>query len=177
MSDALNPRQVSKLLEEHGSYEAAIAARPDLADELDAAQRVGARLKKAFAHAYTPRPSSGFDPKKIAAAKFERDVRVYERALARHARAEARKRVERPATRPQLSDKQKAIYRHYPNATFSKVLALLEQGEDVSEIARETKLKRQDVDKFVLWRRGGVYDAIPGQIPNTVIFVKRPRSA
>jgi hypothetical protein len=189
----LSARQISRLLKEHGSHDAAIEARPELADDLRRAQRHSEQLGKQFkgladaaARASENLRVSALRPagrpempsyEAIARARFERDVRAYETALARHARAEARKRAEKVTKRTELSDKQKLLHKHYRRATFAQVLALLDQGARPSAIARETGLKRQDVDKIRLWRDAEVYDVLSGQIPNTVILVRRPKTA
>jgi hypothetical protein len=97
----LTTRQISALLKEHGSYDAAIKARPDLADDLRAVQQLAehwSRQLKPVADAARmaatvsmPRGLFAKPPKPnpyraMADARFERDVRVYETALDRHAR-------------------------------------------------------------------------------------------
>ena len=79
--------------------------------------------------------------------------------------------MERTTERPQLSDKQKLLYKHYSRATFAKVLALLEQEEDVSTIARDTGLKRQDVDKIKAWPEGSM---TPVGCANSVVGLDCP---
>jgi hypothetical protein len=103
----LTSRQVRELLDEHGSYDAAIEARPELADELRAAQGTGKQLAEQFrpvVEAYSslhkdlaPMARAFARPPKVrsfpdlAEAKFERDVRVQVTALERYEAKQAGK--------------------------------------------------------------------------------------
>jgi hypothetical protein len=162
VAGGLSPNQLRTLRDEYGSLAAAIEARPDLADQLRGVQRMAEkfgrqaealkRMTESIPPALTRAPElKTIDVEAMTEHQIEMRATAYERALARHARSEARKRVER-TERSQLSDKQKLLHKHYPNAKLAKVLALLEQREKVSAIAEETGLNRQDVDKIKVWR-------------------------
>ena len=175
----LTPRRYRELLDEHGSRDAVIAwadeADPELAVDLGRRREVSKALASQFA-AFRSSPELPA-PAQIVDLGIERQAIALEKALARHARSEARKRIETTTRPQQLSDKQKLLYKHYKRRTFASVLARLEQNENVAAIAEAEGLKRQDVDKNRAWRDDEVYDAIRGQLPNTVILVKRPKTA
>jgi hypothetical protein len=104
MADGLTARQLRELLDEHGTLDAAAAARPDLADDLRDARNQGEKVKRLLegvagemARTYEggrrPRipklrlsSPQRFSAEEFAKAKFERDVAVHEEALERHSR-------------------------------------------------------------------------------------------
>jgi hypothetical protein len=89
VSGGLSFRQLGALLKEHGSYAAAIEARPDLADELRAAEQNSERLARGFRKSsvrmYEQMVANRERYEKMAASRFEKGVAVHETALARHA--------------------------------------------------------------------------------------------
>jgi hypothetical protein len=95
MAGGLTPRQLRELRDEHGSLEAAIEARPDVADEIravqrfsDQARRTGENIQRAF-EALRPQlmavPESRprIDAAAIAEYQIEMRAQAHERALRR----------------------------------------------------------------------------------------------
>jgi hypothetical protein len=145
VAGGLTIRQVKQLLEEHGSYDAAIDARPDLADDLRSVRKAGERLVEQFrpvtetySHIRDVHAPAFSRPPKVqsytdfAEAGFERDVRVYETALERH---EAKRRVPQPPkVEPDLTGPP------LPAGQVLKALQLFARDESAREVERQTGL-------------------------------------
>jgi hypothetical protein len=72
-----------------------------------------------------------------------------------------------------LSEKQKALYNQIPNRDVGRVVVALERTSNLSAVAKETGVDRHDVYKIDGWLNGRGFEAQPGQVLNTTIFVKR----
>jgi hypothetical protein len=186
----LTTRQISALLKEHGSYDAAIKARPDLADDLRAVQRLAeqwSRQLKPVADAAArmaatvsmPRGLFAKPPKPdpyraMADARFERDVRVYETALNRHARWQMKR-----------ANKKQREYttQEFSRAMFIKAIRLLGEGAPITSrqkgvgIDAQTGLDRHLVSKIRDFTLGRGYQARPGQSSDTIVLVKVSKKA
>jgi hypothetical protein len=98
----------------------------------------------------------------LAEYQIEMRAVAFERALARHARSQMRKKSKRGKPGPSPHD--------IPRSAFAKALVLLEVGEiTLVDIAEKTGVDRHDVAKIRDWRNGRGYEVHPGSIPNTVI--------
>jgi hypothetical protein len=191
MAGGLSARQVSVLLKKHGSYDAAIEACPDLTDDLRAAQRWSEQQRKQLkpvadaaariaATVSMPRelfakPPKPYPHKGTAKARFERDVRVYETALDRHARRQI-KRATPGGKKPREYTTQE-----FPRAMFIKAIRLLGDGAPITSrkrgvgIDKQTGLDRHLVSKIRDYTLSRAYEARPGKSPDTVVLVRVSR--
>jgi hypothetical protein len=174
MADGLSANQLRELVDEHGSLEAAIEARPDLAVQLRGVQQLAEKFGKTAAAAARMskniRPAALMrvrEPKPLLVEnKVETQAAAFELALARHdqaqmRKAKAKKRKHGPDPHP------------IPRAAVAKVLAGLEGGtKKLTEIEQETGVDIHDVRKLRDWRNGRGYEMHPGPIANTVILRK-----
>lgn len=193
MAGGLTARQIGQLLKEHGSYHAAIEARPELADDLSAAERLNEQLGKQFREvadaiatkfesSRLPRQLLGAPPRShlpdgIAKARFERDVRAYETALERHARRQVKEAAHRGKRRREYTTQE------FPRAMFVKAIRLLGEGAPITSrqkrvgIDEQTGLDRHLVSKIRDFTLGRGYQARPGQSSDTVVLVKVSKKA
>jgi hypothetical protein len=194
----LTPRELRSLRGQHGTLEAAIEARPDLADDLREFQRAAemqervAETLRRQVDAFAGAAKTAVEPLALVReadqaepllklgeveAEWRADLLGAVRDLAP---PPAKLKVVPAAGGPhQLTEKEKALHNQIPRLAFAKVLALLEMSEtaNLNAIASETGVDRHDVAKIRDWRNGRVYEVQPGQIENTVILVKRPKTA
>jgi hypothetical protein len=190
MAGGLTVRQISELLKEHGSYDAAITARPELADNLRAVQRLAEQWSKqlkplADSAAQMPatvsmprglfaKPPKPYPYRAMAEARFEREVRVYETALDRHARRQ---------TKRATNERREYTTQEFSRAMFIKAIRLLGEGAPITSrhkgvgIDAQTGLDRHLVTKIRAFTLGRGYQARPGQSSDTIVLVKVPKRA
>jgi hypothetical protein len=172
-------RQVRELLDEHGSLESAIEARPDLADQLRGVQRIAQKVGEQAAviarmtESIRPALMRVPEPKPLLIADpVERQATAFERALARHARRQM-KEVD-------SSGEREYTTQEIPTAMFVKAIRLLGEDEPITSrrkgvgIDEQTGLDRHLVSKIRDFTLSRGYSARPGQSPNTVVLVKIP---
>jgi hypothetical protein len=157
----LTPNELRELRQEHGSWEAVMEARPDLADQIRSVEQLHRSVRQLVERIERPvADSSDPDPLLIPeGTDIERQAFAFELALDRHARSkmEPEPKATKPGPKPH----------DIPRSRFAKALALLEVGElSMDAIARESGVDRHDVAKIRDWRNGRGYEVHPGSIPH-----------
>jgi hypothetical protein len=184
MAGGLSPNQLRELVHEHGSIDAAIKARPDLAGHLRGVQRLAAAMgeqARAIARATeSMRPALMRVPEQkplLVVNKVDAQAAAFERALDRHDRRRMRQAASRRRKPREYTTQE------IPRAMFIKAIRLLGEDAPISSrkkgigIAEQTKLDRHLVSKVRDFTLGRGYQARPGQSSDTVVLVKVPKKA
>jgi hypothetical protein len=182
MADGLSANQLRELLKEHGSYEAAIEARPDLADQLRGMQRMAETIAgqvqaiKRMTESIRPALMQVPEPKPLLVEnKIETQAAAFELALARHARRQMKQ-----ATGKKTREYKTQEFRH---AMLIKAIRLLGDQVPITSklppggIAEQTGLDRHLVAKIREYAAGRGYEARRGQKPGMVVLVRVSKTA
>jgi hypothetical protein len=184
MAGGLSPNQLRSLLQDYGSWEAAIEARPDLADQLRGMQRMAETIAgqvqaiKHMTESIRPALMRVPEPKPLLVEnKIETQAAAFELALARHARRQMKQAT--------LTGKKTREYKtqEFSHAMLIKAIRLLGDQVPITSklppggIAEQTGLDRHLVAKIREYAAGRGYEARRGQKPGMVVLVRVSKTA
>jgi hypothetical protein len=174
------PNELRALREEYGSIDAAIEARPELADELHAVRRASDAIRRqlqtlsaALDAGAPPRLVSPARPETMISAKAmaEAEIAKFEIALDRHARRQREEAKHTPVKKRRYTSQE------FRQRVLFDVIRRLGAGEKLTDIARADEIDRKLVAKIRDAAAGKRWQIERGQTEGYVVLVRMRETA